>query len=299
MNGNWQKILGLLAVLLADGAGEARAADDSGRGIYVAGCHNETLRTAPGAHTEVCQAAVVGEEESDGILPKSKRNIQSPASKALQTQLRGKQLVWAGSGFFVATDGSFITNRQLVSDCALVSISPTFGEMTVGTIISSDETTDLALLRADLHSPGVPSFVGSEDVYRARLYIVGYPGPGLTTTGPTLAHVQFLRWQRTVFSVSTIAIQGELLLGNSGGALLDGGGGVIGAVLANLNTTQIYATTSASTQIVGLVLPSETLQAFLTANGIQYDVDRQRLAKPEDLLLADARSFMAQVGCWQ
>lgn len=299
MNGNWQKVLGLLAVLLADGAGEVEAADDSAGGIYVASCHDETLRAASGALTGACQGAVVGEEEADGIQQKPKRNIQGAASSALQIQLRGKRLTWAGSGFFVATDGSFITNRQLVNDCALVSISPTFGEMTLATIISSDETTDLALLRADLFPPGVPSFVGSEGAYRGTLYIVGYPNPGLTTAGPTLTRVQFLRWQRTVFSVSTIAIQGEILLGDSGGALLDSGGGVIGAVLANLNTTQVYAATGASAQIVGLALPSEALQAFLTANGIDYDVDRQRLGKPENLLLADARSFMAQVGCWQ
>lgn len=299
MDSNWWKVLGLLAALLVDGVGEAEANDNSAGTVYSAGCDNEALEAALDSATGVCQGATVGEEEDNRIKRKPKRSIQSAASKALQRQLHGKHLALAGSGFFVAPDGSFITNRHIVSNCALVSISPTFGEMTLATIVSSEETTDLALLHPNQLPPGIPSFVGSEGAYRTPLYVVGYPNPGLATAGPTLTRVQFLRWQRTVFGVSTIAIQGEILLGDVGGALLDDGGGIVGAVLANVNTSQIYAATGASAQIVGLALPSETLQAFLTGNGIHYDVDRQRLAKPEDILLADARSFMAQVGCWQ
>lgn len=290
MNCSWRRVLALLAVLLAGGAGEAEAA----------GClATDSQRPAATAVPEASAGTCEGEADDEAAAEKKRKEyIRGVLSKSPATGMQGRQLARAGSGFFVAEDGVLVTNYRLVDGCGLISVSPTFGEMAIGIPIATDSSADLALLRADLAPPGIASFVGSEGALKNEpAYVIGYPSLGQATTEPTLTRVEVLGSQTTTFSVSTIVIKGEVRTGYNGGALLDGSGGVIGAVLAN--TTQTYAATGGNVDAVGLVLPSEALRTFLDEQGIGYEVGMKLPPKSWTRIRIDARPFMAQIGCWQ
>jgi len=298
VNSDWLRIAGMLAVLLAISASRGGVADSPAGGTQGMDCRDD----APAANQEElagsCQGEGIESESTDATAQERKQYIQDVLSRSRGIKLEGRQLVRTGAGFFVAPDGGLLTHYQLVNDCTLVSIAPTFGVMKLATTISSDEKTGLALLRADLASPGVASFIGSEGGFnREPAYMIGYPNLGSATTAPAVSPIEVLGSQKTVFGVPTIAIKGEVVLGYSGGPLLDSGGGIIGIVL--VNATQTYAATGKSARVVGLALPSEAVRAFLRKHGIDSRVGLQLPPKPADRLLLDARPYMAQVGCWQ
>ena len=301
MNARSWGSLGLLVLMLGDGTDHARA-DEGLADAYPTIAYCEATETAAAGSPGICQDEPKGDKETDAPEQSRKdyikRVLSKSAGRSPGIDLRGKQLDRAGSGFFVAEDGTLVTNYRLVDGCALLSVSPTFGEMAAAALDGTDPEADLALLHAEVVPPGIASFTGSTGApYGEPTYVIGYPGLGATTDEPTLTSVRILGSQKTAFRLSTIVIEGAIRSGNNGGALLDGSGGVIGIVLAS--TTQTYAATGSDVDIVGLALPNETLQDFLHKNSVEDRVGLKLPPKSEDRLLIDARPFMAQVGCWR
>lgn len=301
MNARSWRSLGLLALMLGDGTDQAEAAEGlADAHPTIAYC--EATETAADALPGICQGETTGDEGTDATDQKRKdyikRVLSKSAGKSSRIDLRGKQLARAGSGFFIAEDGTLVTNYRLVDGCALISVSPTFGEMAAAVLVGADREADLALLRAEVVPPRTASFTGSTGaLYGEPTYVIGYPNLGATTDEPTLTSVRILGSQKTAFSLSTIVIEGAIRSGNNGGALLDSSGGVIGIVLAS--TTQTYAATGSDVDIIGLALPNETLQDFLHKNRVEDRVGLKLPPKSEDRLLIDSRPFMVQVGCWR
>lgn len=301
MNARSWGSLGLLVLMLGGGTDHATADDGLADAHPTIACCEATETTAA-ASLGICQDEATGDEETDATEQSRKdyikRVLSKSAGKSSGIDLRGKQLARAGSGFFVAKDGTIVTNHRLVDGCALLSVSPMFGELAAATLVGTDPEADLALLRADVVPPGIASFAGSTGApYGESTYVIGYPGLGATTDEPTLTSVRILGSQKSVFDLSTIVIEGAIRSGNNGGALLDSSGGVIGIVLAS--ATQTYAATGSDVDIVGFALPNETLQDFLHKNRVEDRVGLKLPPKSEDRLLIDARPFMAQVGCWR
>jgi S1-C subfamily serine protease len=298
MNALWWGSLGLLVLMLGGAPGQAKALGGFiDASPILASC--QTATSFEGAPPGTCQGAPPDIEDADSQKRKEyvKRALSKSAGRIAGVDLSGKQLVRAGSGFFVSEDGALVTNAQLIDECALISISPTFGEVVTAMPAGIDRTVDLALLRPDVAPPGIASFTDSDGaLYGEPTYVIGYPSLGAMTAEPTLAPVRIVGSQKTVRGVSAMAIEGPVLSGNNGGALLDSSGGVIGIVQASTNET--YAATGSRSSAVGLVLPNETLQHFLQEHGVPDRSGLKTAPKSRDRLLIDARRFMAQVGCW-
>ena len=234
-------------------------------------------------------------EADDPAKDQRKQYIKDVLAKS---KVGGRQLERAGSGFFVSADGSLVTARALVTDCALISVSPTFGGLDLATLVASDEATGLALLQADLVAPGIAPLIGSEGGYKRNpVYLLGYPALGSFTTAPALTPVQVLNSQQTVSSVSMMLINGDFRSGYNGAPVLDSSGSVIGVVIPGKN--QSYAAADAPLNNVGLAVPTEALLAFLGKHDINPRIGLQLPPKPSDRMLIDSRPFAAQVGCWQ
>jgi len=286
-------VLAALAVL-------APIAADSAEGPYVVNCHDKSLGTVQRTLSGDCAGEVVGDEEAAAIQQERRDYIRSVLSKPSGSKVQGKRLAGVGSGFFVASDGSLITNYHVVDDCAAVSISPTFGEMVLASAIIPNEQADLALLRADLTPPGIAGFIkGADSIYRGPGYLVGYPNQGLVTIEPVITPVAVLHQQNTTSSAPAFVIKGDVRQGNSGGPLLDSGGGVVGVVFAKVNSVKAFETTGERVRDIGLALPGTVVQAFLDQNNVRYSAIPRRSPQPESQILIDARPFVAQIGCWK
>jgi S1-C subfamily serine protease len=273
---------------------------DAAEGPFVVNCHDKTRGTVQETLSGDCHGSVVSNEVAAAIKAERRAYIQGVLSKPGGSKVQGKRLAGSGSGFFVAADGSVITNHHVIDGCASVSISPTFGEMVLATVVATDAEADLALLRADLVPQGVAGLAVDESTASQRpAFLIGYPNMGLITIEPILTPVEVLRWQEDASQRPAIVIRGDVRQGNSGGPLLGGDGSVIGVVFAKVNAVKVYETTGETVRDIAMAIPGKVLRRFLDAQGVGYRVTPGRPPQPESQLLTDARPFVVQIGCWK
>src|SRR5262249_21842283 len=140
----------------------------------------------------------------------------------------------SGSAFVVSHKGHLLTNDHVVSDCALVEI----GGVGTAAVVSRDRGNDLALIQTKTQS-GMelePLKVRSkssrlgEEVIALGYLLRGVLGDGLNVTTGTISALSGIKNDSTRLQF-TAAIQP----GNSGGALVDRTGAVVGVVSSKLS----------------------------------------------------------------
>ena len=154
----------------------------------------------------------------------------SPAVVALRHR-RGGQPAGAGSGVVITPDGYALTNAHVVRGAAELEAVSDDGRIGTAELVGADHDTDLALVR--LPFSGLRHVaLGDSDRLRPGQLVVALGNPlGLQAT-VTAGIVSALR--RTLRSTSgrliedVIQTDAALNPGNSGGALVDGAGRLVG-----------------------------------------------------------------------
>ncbi|MGY1739213.1 MULTISPECIES: S1C family serine protease [unclassified Blastococcus] len=180
----------------------------------------------------------------------------------------------SGSGVVLTDDGYVVTNNHVVSldsstDDAAVQVRTSDGTLYDATVVGTDPTSDLAVLKLDGASDLTPAdFADSDDVQVGDLAVaIGAP-LGLSDTvtdGIVSATDRAVATGSTQDDATVIdALQTDAAInpGNSGGALVNGAGEVIG-----INTAIATVASGAPGQSgqsgnigVGFAIPSNTAQ---------------------------------------
>ena len=143
-----------------------------------------------------------------------------------------------GSGVVVSADGYILTNHHVVDKADEIEVVFSDGRKRLAKVVGSDHDTDLAVLRVDAKDLPVIAF-GSSDALRVGdvVLAVGNPlGIGQTVTAGIVSGLG-----RTGLGINTfedfIQTDAAINQGNSGGALLDARGNLVGINTAILSQT--------------------------------------------------------------
>ena len=167
-----------------------------------------------------------------------------------------------GSGFVYDSAGHIVTNSHVVSGARSISVTFSDGSKYGATVLGTDPSTDLAVLKVDAPSGKLhPLTLGDSNKAEVGDGVVAIGAPfGLEET-VTTGIVSAL--DRNISSATRYSISGAIQTdaainhGNSGGPLLNMAGQVIGV------TTQIESE-SGGNDGIGFAIPSNTVQSVVS-----------------------------------
>ena len=169
-----------------------------------------------------------------------------------------------GSGFVIDKAGHIVTNYHVIAGAKSVQVSFSNNESMKASVVGSDPTTDLAVLRVNAGARALtPLQLGDSDRVQVGDQVVAIGNPfGLSRTA-TAGIVSALQRQITSPNQYTIdhVIQTDAAInhGNSGGPLLDSQGQVIG-VNAQIDTGN---TGEQGNVGIGFAIPSNTVKTVV------------------------------------
>jgi putative serine protease PepD len=259
--GRWR--LGVAAGLV----GAALIGGGAGAGV-MALTNDDTVATASGG---AAQSVVIKDAENATSVTAAAAKAAPSVVTIYVSSASGSG---SGSGVVLSADGYVLTNNHVVTldsstDQAKVQVRTSDGTLYDATVVGTDSTSDLAVVKLTGAGNLTPAtFANSDDVQVGDLAVaIGAPlGLENTVTDGIIS--------ATNRAVATGSDQDQTVIdalqtdaainpGNSGGALVDAGGQVVGinSAIATVATSDLPGQQSQSGNIgVGFAIPSNTAQ---------------------------------------
>ena len=162
-----------------------------------------------------------------------------------------------GSGVIVSSAGYILTNHHVVNAADEIEVATPDGKKLLAKVVGSDPDTDIAVLRVDAQNLPAITFGSSENLRVGDIVLaIGNPlGIGQTVTSGIVSALG-----RTGLGINTfenfIQTDAAINQGNSGGALLDARGNLVGI------NTAILSQNGGSIGI-GLAIPASMAKAVM------------------------------------
>lgn len=239
------------------------------------------------------------QSQFDQATSQTVQQVPSPdAARPKHGEARKETQVSSATGFFVSEGGHILTNYHVVDDCATITIRQVAGVQQSATLVAQDRKNDLAVILVKERFLSVPAFRSGKGARIGdRVITYGFPLVGALATSGNLTEgilsaLVGLGDDSRYFQI-TVPVQ----QGNSGGALLDSSGNVVGIVSSKLNALMVAEITGDIPQNVNFAIKASLAREFLEANGIDYKLR----PSSESLTTADigdlARKFTVRVLC--
>jgi S1-C subfamily serine protease len=168
----------------------------------------------------------------------------------------------SGSGFFITDDGYLISNYHVVKGAAKVRLLTGAG-LIDATVVKVDAANDLALLKAVGRFAPLPIAASRTVKLGGTVATVGFPDIGLQGFAPKLAKGEIASLAGAADDPRYFQISLPVQPGNSGGALVDARGNVVGIVAAKLDASAALAATGSLPENVNYAVKSSLLLSFL------------------------------------
>jgi serine protease Do len=239
-----------VALLFAAGAVYLYAVDEDTGSDGVA----STALAAPGDVPEDEPVARVAAQVEPSV-------VQVNVSGVQQTPFGAEEQEGLGSGVIYREDGYIITNNHVVENASEVSVAFADGTTEEGEVVGTDPTTDLAVIRVDRDGLPAASFDDGRDLSVGQLAVaLGSPsGFQSTVTSGIVSGLgrefpaSLTGGRQESALVDLIQTDAPISPGNSGGALADRDGEVIGINVAYLPPNETGA------ESIGFAIPSYTV----------------------------------------
>ena len=163
-----------------------------------------------------------------------------------------------GTGIIIASDGYIITNTHIIEGCDSVSVELYNGEEYDAKLVGADALSDISILKIDAADLTPAEFASSSTVYVGDdVVAIGNPlgeAYRLTITNGIISGMsRQVNHNGTVMTL--IQTNAAINEGNSGGALINSAGQVIGI-------TNMKMVSSSGVEGIGFAIPSDTIKSI-------------------------------------
>lgn len=169
-----------------------------------------------------------------------------------------------GSGFFITGNGYFLTCFHVVQDATSVKLRTKLGSFPAK-LLTVDRANDVALLKAEGTFQALPIIPSKNVKLGQPVLTVGFPNVELQGFSPKLAKGEIAGLSGAQDDPKYFQISVPVQPGNSGGALVDDHGNVVGLVAAKLSRAAAVAMSGAVPENVNYAMKSSFLLSFLEA----------------------------------
>ena len=171
----------------------------------------------------------------------------------------------SGSGFIFSSDGYILTNFHVVEDSSSITVSMYDGNTYKATLVGYDEGNDVAVLKIDADNL-TPVILGNSDNLNVGDSVVAIGNPlGELTFSLTAGAISAKDREITMSNGATMRLmQTDCAInsGNSGGALFNLYGEVIGITNAKYSTS---SSSEASIDNIGFAIPINHVREIVTS----------------------------------
>ena len=221
---------------------------------------SDAIRQIVTQFLKVCQERMSREEIAEAqqlsaaFVPRKETPHSNPSSS--------NNPMATGTGFFITNDGYLISNYHVVKDATKVRLLTSAG-LIDAKVVQVDAANDLALLKADGRFAPLPIAASRTVALGGTVATIGFPNIGLQGFAPKLAKGEIASLSGAADDPRYFQISVPVQPGNSGGALVDERGNVIGIVSAKLNASAALAASGALPENVNYAVKSSLLLSFL------------------------------------
>jgi Do/DeqQ family serine protease len=201
-----------------------------------------------------------------------------------QRQVQSEPKVGFGSGVIISKDGYIVTNNHVIEGADEISVTLNDNREFKGRIIGTDPNTDLALVK--IEGDGFPTLpVGNSDALKVGEWVLAVGNPFNLTSTVTAGIVSAKARSLGVYNggvESFIQTDAAINRGNSGGALVNAKGELVGINAVLSSPTGAYAG-------YGFAIPAG-IMVKIVADLKQYGTVQRALLGIKGGSVGDARS---------
>jgi S1-C subfamily serine protease len=214
----------------------------------------------PCGRDEIPESLLKGEKPFDMLVSTGVPNI--PSKDIIASLPESHDLNTTGSGFLITDDGYLVTNNHVVKNAKKVRVVTNAGTFDAK-VVTVDAANDLALLKTEGKFSSLPIAAGRTAHLGGTVATVGFPDPSLQGFSPKLAKGEIASLSGIKDDPRYFQMSVPVQPGNSGGALVDEHGNVVGAVSAKLDASAALAASGSLPENVNYAVKSSFLLSFL------------------------------------
>jgi S1-C subfamily serine protease len=176
----------------------------------------------------------------------------------------GEERAFAGTGFVITDDGYIMTCEHVVRGASAFRVRLSGGFLPAK-LIDKDRTIDVAVLKVNGAFVGLPVQPRTEVKLGDPVFTIGFPNPDIQGMEPKLTRGDISSLAGMGDNPRYFQISVPVQPGNSGGALVDENGNVVGVVTARLDDVATYEISGALPQNVNYAVKASLVYNFLKA----------------------------------
>jgi S1-C subfamily serine protease len=168
----------------------------------------------------------------------------------------------SGTGFFITDDGYLLTSFHVVNNATRIRVG-TKRDILPAALVRADPVNDLALLKVAGAFQSLPLVASNSAKLGESVFTVGFPNPPVQGMEPKLTRGEISGLNGLQDDPRTFQISVPVQPGNSGGALVDEYGNVVGIVSARLSDAAAVKTSGMLPQNVNYAVKSPCARPVL------------------------------------